>query len=91
MKNAVKEMKELELEELTKAAGGNIIDDIACAFGEHDLKFVHGFTPDYEDGHQIDYDKYVCRNCGKVFYYKYDFATGKKTRIYHEEFEAHSW
>ena len=88
MKN---EMKELKLEEMAMAAGGDIIDDIACHFGKHNLKFVVGFTPDYENGHQIDYDKYVCKNCGKVFYYKYEFDKEKKTRINHEEFEAHSW
>ena len=88
MKNAVKELKP---EELAKAAGGNIIDDLACHFGDHDLEFAVSVTPPFKDGHQIDYVKSVCKNCKKVFYHKHDWATGKWTRINHEEFEAYDW
>jgi len=91
MKNAVMEIKELELEELAMVAGGNVFDDIACAIGEHDLELDHVYIPHFENGHQIDYDKYVCSNCKKAFYYKYDYTTGKSTKISREEFEAHTW
>ena len=84
------DVQELDLKQMENVAAGNIIDDVGCHFGYHDLYWEEFTTTCDASGTQIDYTKYICSNCKKVFYYKYNHDTGKEKRISHTEYEAYT-
>ncbi len=77
-------MKKLNREELEKTAGGNIIDDIGCAFKGHELILQRCVKPT----DHVQYSYYKCKRCGDKYYYKLDQWTGEETTISKKEFEA---
>ena len=75
-------------EDVMKVSGGDIFDEIGCAFDIHNYKSNCFFENWNEKGEHIRYYEYTCTACGKKKYKKHNFTTGKTVTLTKEEFDA---
>ena len=82
--------EELSPEQMGEATGAGIVDSfnnfcarVGCVFGRHD--YVYASTH-YTFKNDNRFEKYKCRDCGKVIYY--NCSGGQRIEMSEEEYEA---
>ena len=76
-------MKEINLNEMEKAAGGIILDDISCGLKGHKYTLLEDLLTQ-----EFQYSHFKCKRCGKHRYCKLEHSTGKQTDISRKEYDA---
>ena len=77
-------------EEVAQVNGGDIIDDIGCAFGAHHWTTEEFYTFWDDQGHNVEYLHLVCKNCKKSKYEKEDHTTGKTKTVSKSEYDRYA-
>ena len=79
--------KELNIEELAKASGGNTISAASCAIDKHEYSDHPTQSKHAGKDPFVQYLMYNCKLCGQAKYTKLNIKTGEETVIEQSEYD----